>query len=183
MGRRWSPWGGSPTRDEANITGLPDAEASHQPSGLRTPGCRQRSRQRRQLTHTPLDDSPPPVGHARDENPAATDTPPPYDPPAVDSSWKRFAVDPWLGKRRRSDQRPSASGIRHRFVSSRHGRSPCRLGYSPRAALLIRATSQSDRADLVWHVVCLERHSMLIRLVSGEAQQYVAHGTGEVSHE
>jgi len=45
------------------------------------------------------------------------------------------------------------------------------------------ATSQADQADLVWHVVCPERHSMLIHPLIGETQQYVAHGTGEVSHE
>src|SRR5215471_20684265 len=111
MGCRWSPWGGSATRNEANIAGLPDAEASHQPSGLRTRGCRQRSRQRGRLTSTPLDDPPPPVGYSRDENPAVTDTPPPNRPPAVDYPGSileafRRADPPWLGRRRRS--RPKA---------------------------------------------------------------------------
>src|SRR5215469_18124435 len=89
MGRRRSPWGGSATRDEANIAGLPDAEASHQPSGLRTPGCRQRPRQRGRLTSTPLDDPPPSVGHSRDENPAVR-TVLLQSIPA--RSWKRFAA-------------------------------------------------------------------------------------------
>src|SRR5262247_4541886 len=106
MGRGGPPFSKKTTRDEANITGLPDAEASYQPTGLRTPGCRQRSRRRRRLTSTPLDDPPPPVGHSRDEHPAVTDTPPRYDPPGGDPSsiLEAFCrVDPpWLRRRRRS---------------------------------------------------------------------------------